>query len=99
MGLAAKDHGWTCSRCPSRSPSSCWLLAYQGSVGIGGNGFVAAFAGGILFGAATKRRLDKPVKFTETLGLSATFLVWSVFGALFRGELFTHGMPAQPIID
>ena len=72
------------------------LLAYLGSVAIGGNGFVAAFAGGILFGAATKGRLVGRVQFTETLGLSAAFLVWSVFGALFVGDLFTHGLSARP---
>ena len=67
------------------------LLAYGGAVAIGGNGFIAAFAGGILFGAATRRRLAEPVQFTETLGLSASFLVWSIFGALFVGELLTRG--------
>jgi NhaP-type Na+/H+ or K+/H+ antiporter len=36
------------------------LLAYEGAVAIGGNGFIAGFAGGILFGAATKRRLANP---------------------------------------
>jgi NhaP-type Na+/H+ or K+/H+ antiporter len=74
------------------------LLAYQGAVTIGGNGFIAAFAGGILFGAATRRRLAKPVQFTETLGLSGSFLVWSIFGALFVGALLTHDLSAQPIV-
>jgi NhaP-type Na+/H+ or K+/H+ antiporter len=94
----AKDHGWTSDVSEQITILALALLAYQGSVAIGGNGFVAAFAGGILFGAATRRRLDKPVRFTETLGLSATFLVWSVFGALFLGNLFTHGLSVQPII-
>ena len=62
------------------------LLAYQGSVAVGGNGFIAAFAGGILFGAATRGRLAEPVQFTETLGLAGSFAVWSIFGALFVGE-------------
>ena len=74
------------------------LLAYEGAVAIGGNGFIAAFAGGILFGAATRGRLAEPVQFTETLGLSASFLVWSIFGALFVGELLTHDLSVQPIV-
>jgi NhaP-type Na+/H+ or K+/H+ antiporter len=94
----AKDHGWTSEVSEQITILALALLAYQGSVVIGGNGFVAAFAGGILFGAATKRRLGKPVQFTETLGLSATFLVWSVFGALFLGNLFTHALSVQPVI-
>ena len=67
------------------------LLAYGGSVAIGGNGFIAAFAGGLLFGAATRGRLAEPVQFTETLGLAASFLVWSIFGALFVGGLLSAG--------
>jgi sodium/hydrogen antiporter len=94
----AKDHGWTSDVSEQIAILALALLAYEGSVAIGGNGFVAAFAGGILFGAATRRRLDEPVQFTETLALSATFLVWSVFGALFLGALFTYGLSAQPII-
>ncbi|HEV2919248.1 MAG TPA: cation:proton antiporter, partial [Actinomycetota bacterium] len=74
------------------------LLAYQGSVTIGGNGFIAAFAGGILFGAATSGRLAEPVEFTETLGLAGSFLVWSLFGALFVGELLTQDLAARPIV-
>jgi NhaP-type Na+/H+ or K+/H+ antiporter len=93
-----KDHGWTSDVSEQIAILALALLAYEGSVAIGGNGFVAAFAGGILFGAATRRRLDESVQFTETLGLSATFLVWSVFGALFLGALFTHGLSAQPVI-
>jgi sodium/hydrogen antiporter len=74
------------------------LLAYQGAVTIGGNGFIAAFAGGILFGAATRQRLAEPVQFTETLGLAGSFLVWSLFGALFVGELLTQDLSARPIV-
>ncbi len=42
--------------------------------------------------------MDERVQFTETLGLSATFGVWSVFGALFHGELFTRPRSAQPML-
>ena len=73
------------------------LLAYGGSVAIGGNGFIAAFAGGILFGAITRQRLAEPVQFTETLGLSASFLVWSIFGALFVGELLNEDFSVRAI--
>jgi sodium/hydrogen antiporter len=94
----ANDHGWTSGVSEQIAILALALLAYEGSVAIGGNGFVAAFAGGILFGAATRGRLEAPGRFTETLGLSATFLVWSIFGALFAGELLTHELSAQPIV-
>jgi NhaP-type Na+/H+ or K+/H+ antiporter len=94
----AKERGWTSDVSEQIAILALALLAYEGAVAIGGNGFVAAFAGGICFGAATGRRLDERVRFTETLGLSLTFLVWSVFGSLFLGELFTHEISTRPIL-
>ena len=82
----ANDRGWTSGVSEQIAILALALLAYQGSVTVGGNGFIAAFAGGILFGAATRGRLAEPVQFTETLGLAGSFLVWSIFGALFVGE-------------
>jgi len=94
----ANERGWTSEVSEQIAILALALLAYQGAVTIGGNGFIAAFAGGILFGAATRRRLAKPVQFTETLGLSGSFLVWSIFGALFVGALLTHDLSAQPVL-
>ena len=94
----ANDRGWTSGVSDQIAILALALLAYQGSVAIGGNGFIAAFAGGILFGAATRRRLAAPVQFTETLGLAGSFLVWSLFGALFVGELLTQDLAARPIV-
>ena len=94
----ANDRGWTSEVSEQITIFALAMLAYEGAVAVGGNGFVAAFVGGVLFGAATKRRFGRPVQFTETLGLAATFLVWSIFGALFLGELFTHQISARPII-
>jgi NhaP-type Na+/H+ or K+/H+ antiporter len=94
----ANERGWTSGVSEQIAILALALLAYQGSVTVGGNGFIAAFAGGILFGAATRQRLAEPVQFTETLGLAGSFLVWSLFGALFVGELVTQDLAAQPIV-
>ena len=94
----AREHRWTADVSEQIAILALALLAYEGSVAIGGNGFVAAFAGGLLFRAASRGRLDAPGRFTETVGLSATFLVWTIFGALFVGELLTHDLSAQPIV-
>jgi sodium/hydrogen antiporter len=94
----ANDRGWTSGVSEQIAILALALLAYQGSVTVGGNGFIAAFAGGILFGAATRGRLAEPVEFTETLGLAGSFLVWSLFGALFVGELLTQDLSARPIV-
>ena len=45
-----------------------------------------------------QRALAEPVQFTETLGLSGSFVVWMLFGALFVGELLTGDLAAQPVI-
>lgn len=74
------------------------LLAYLGSVAIGGNGFIAAFVGGLAFGAATKGSLRRPTEFTETLGLFSSFFVWTVFGAIFVGPVLTTRLDATAIV-
>src|SRR5512132_1876660 len=94
----ANERGWTSQVSEQIAILALALLAYQGAVTLGGHGFIAAFAGGILFGAATRGRLAEPVQFTETLGLAGSFLVWSLFGALFVGELLTQDLAAQPIV-
>ena len=94
----ANERRWTSEVFDQIAILALALLAYQGSVTIGGNGFIAAFAGGILFGAATRQRLAEPVQFAERIGLSGSFLVWSIFGALFVGSLLTHDFSVQPIL-
>jgi NhaP-type Na+/H+ or K+/H+ antiporter len=94
----AVARGWTSDVSEQIAILAMALLAYEGSVAIGGNGFIAAFVGGLLFGAATRGRLRAPVQFTETLGLAASFLVWSLFGALFVGALLTQDFAIRPIV-
>jgi NhaP-type Na+/H+ or K+/H+ antiporter len=94
----AADRGWSSDVSEQIAILALALLCYEGSVAIGGNGFVAAFAGGILFGAVTRGRLAAAGRFTETLGLAASLAVWAVFGALFAGELLTRDLSVQPAI-
>jgi len=94
----ARHRGWTSPVSEQIAILALALLAYEGSVWIGGNGFVAAFAGGILFGAVTGGVLEPSGGFTETLGLAASFVVWAIFGAVFVGDLFSHEISAQPIV-
>ena len=74
------------------------LLAYLGSVALGGNGFIAAFVGGLTFGATTRGSLHEPTEFTETVGLFASFFVWTVFGALFVGPVLTTRIDTTAIV-
>ena len=95
--LFASDKGWTSEVSQKLAVLALALLSYGGAVAIGGNGFVAAFVAGILFGAATNGKLDGSVEFTETLGLFTSFFVWSVFGAIFVGPILTHDVSATAI--
>ncbi len=57
------------------------LCAFFGSAALGGNGFIAAFVGGLLFGYATRDHLHEATEFTETTGTLLSLLVWATFGA------------------
>lgn len=58
------------------------LLAYTAAVEAGGNGFVAAFVGGMAFGAARKAAADDVLGFASEAGELLAIVVWFVFGAI-----------------
>jgi sodium/hydrogen antiporter len=58
------------------------LLAYAVALGLDGNGFVAAFCGGLAFGACAGRRGPAELVFVEQTGELVSSLVWLAFGAI-----------------
>lgn len=58
------------------------LLTYATAVGLHGNGFVAAFCGGLAFGAAAGRRGPTELVFLEQASGLVSLLVWIAFGAV-----------------
>ena len=58
------------------------LGSYLGAVTVGGNGFVAAFCGGLAFGAAAGRRGPAEVVFLEQASGLVSLLVWIAFGVI-----------------
>ncbi len=58
------------------------LLAFTLSLQVDGNGFVAAFVGGVAFGHAAGRGTPSDVRFAEQTGAMSSQIVWLVFGAL-----------------
>ncbi len=74
------------------------LLAYGGALALGGNGFIAAFVGGITFGAVSHEVATEAVEYTEQTGVLLTLAVWSVFGAAIAPILLSEGMHWQPIL-
>jgi sodium/hydrogen antiporter len=94
----ARRRGWTSAISEQLVVVALSLLSYVGAVAIGGNGFVAAFVGGLLFGASTGARMHEPIEFTETVGLFASFFVWTVFGALFVGPVVAGDIEPTAIL-
>ncbi|MGA8045395.1 MAG: sodium:proton antiporter [Dermatophilaceae bacterium] len=58
------------------------LLSYGAALVLDGNGFVAAFCGGLAFGATAGRRAPQELVFLEQVGELLSVLVWLAFGAL-----------------
>ena len=78
---AAGRRGWTGDSFAGPAVLALALVAYTASVAAHGNGFVAAFAGGIAFGQVAGRGGPREVFYVEeTAGLSS-LLVWLLFGA------------------
>jgi NhaP-type Na+/H+ or K+/H+ antiporter len=58
------------------------LLAYAVALALDSNGFVAAFCGGLAFGACAGRRGPEELFFVEQMGELVSALVWLAFGAI-----------------
>jgi len=93
----ARRRNWTSTLSEELAVLALAVCSYAGALTIGGNGFVAAFVGGIVFGAVTDRALHRATEFTETLSLYASFVVWFVFGASFVGSTLTGPISLPPI--
>ncbi len=65
-------------------------LSYAGAVAMDANGFVAAFVGGLAFGALTRGALRDRTDLTDTVGQVLAAFVWVIFGALLAGPILTH---------
>jgi NhaP-type Na+/H+ or K+/H+ antiporter len=77
----AVKRGWTSATGEQIGNLALALCAFWAAKALGGNGFIAAFVGGLLFGHATRERLHVATEFTETTGTLLSLFVWVVFGA------------------
>jgi sodium/hydrogen antiporter len=71
---------------------ACYLVA--GS--LGGNGFIAAFVGGLAFGVGTRQHEVRAVEFTEIQGSLLAIGVWAAFGLTLAGKILTA--PPDPAV-
>ena len=75
--------GWSSDGWRAIGTAAISILAYAGTVELGGNGFVAAFVAGLAYGAAADATHDEPaLGFTHEAGEVLSLTVWFLFGAL-----------------
>ncbi len=78
----ARQRGWAAEGFAGPAGVGLAVCAYASSVAVGGNGFIAAFVGGLAFGTASGRRGKPLVPFVEETGALVSLLVWLAFGAI-----------------
>ena len=86
----ADRRGWIRGEWRQLLPLATALLAYALALTLGGSGFIAAFVGGMAFGAVSGQTTSAVTLFTEeTGGLLAAF-TWIGFGAIAIGLAIPH---------
>ena len=79
---AARRRGWAAEGFAGPAVLGLAVCAYASGVALHGNGFIAAFAGGLAFGTAGGRRGEPLLPFVEETGALVSLLVWLAFGAV-----------------
>jgi NhaP-type Na+/H+ or K+/H+ antiporter len=96
--IQADRRGWTGATSKQIAILGLAIAAYFGSVAIHGNGFIAAFVGGIVFGAITRNHLAEPTEFTENMATFMSVVVWTVFGAVLVTEALHYISNWRPLV-
>lgn len=78
----ARNHGTAAESFAGIAVLALALAAYACALLVHGNGFVAAFCGGLAFGACAGRRARAELEFLEQTGTLLASLVWIAFGAI-----------------
>ena len=78
----ARRSGWMSESMAGPAVLALALLAYTAAVAVDGNGFVAAFIGGLTFGRTAGPRGEREVAFVEETGGLASEIAWLIFGAV-----------------
>ena len=79
---AARKRGWVAEGFAGPAVLGLAVCAYASSVALHGNGFIAAFTGGLAFGTTAGRRGEPLLPFVEETGALVSLLVWLAFGAV-----------------
>jgi NhaP-type Na+/H+ or K+/H+ antiporter len=94
----ARNRGWTIGGMEQIAILGLGLSAYFSAVALHGNGFIAAFVGGITLGYVSRGRFAEPAEFTETVSVLLSMLVWTIFGAILVSVALTFTHDWRPIL-
>ncbi len=94
---ATRRRGWAAEGFAGSAVLALALCAYACALALHGNGFIAAFTGGLAFGTTGGRRGAPLVPFVEEAGALASLLVWLAFGAVAVASAFS-GLTWQIIV-
>lgn len=85
----AVEHEWTTKEWESIGAAAVAIASWSLAGLIGGNGFIAAFVGGMAWGGVARDDGESVNEFLEEEGQLLSLLVWLVFGAVLAGPMFS----------
>jgi NhaP-type Na+/H+ or K+/H+ antiporter len=80
------DRGWVTETWRQLPVPALAVACFAGAQALGGSGFIACFAGGLLFGWIAKDHRHKLLLAAEGTGDTLALLTWVVFGAVVIGQ-------------
>jgi NhaP-type Na+/H+ or K+/H+ antiporter len=86
----ARSRGWAATEFAGPAVLGLAACAYASSLALHGNGFIAAFVGGLAFGGTAGQPGESLVPFVEDVGGLVSLLVWLTFGAFAVVPAFTN---------
>lgn len=92
------DAGWSQPAALRIGVLALPLLAYGGAVVLGGNGFVAAFAAGVLFEPEARRLPHGTLHLVEDTGELLSLALWFIFGAIVNQTLARGAITWQIVL-
>jgi sodium/hydrogen antiporter len=78
----AQRRGWAADGFAGPAVLGLAACVYASALALHGNGFIAAFVGGLAFGSTAGQRGERLVPFVEETGAVLSLLTWLAFGAV-----------------
>ncbi|MFD7447289.1 cation:proton antiporter [Streptomyces sp. NPDC059909] len=91
------SRGWTESSAMRLGVLAVPVAAYTFSSAVGGNGFVASFVAGVIFGPSVRRLPETAVELTDDVVILLSLALWFLFGQIVN-DAFREGFRASMIL-